>query len=189
MSSRFSGLSKSRVMGTSVAATVLPCVMATVMASHSADARSLDAASCQSLLAEQKVMERDGVKAQIERGPEWAKDNLDDVGIRRIRTYIALEEQILFRCPAGFKNAVVVAIRRGKRPSGVLPPLPLKISGSGLRPPPPPPSQVSSGVSAVGRTTIVVGGVPVPERNRWKRAVTLRIGGVPLPVRRPSQGN
>jgi hypothetical protein len=40
-----------------------------------------------------------GVKANMERGPEWAKTNLSPDQIKQIERLINVEEQLAFRCP------------------------------------------------------------------------------------------
>ncbi len=69
-------------------------------------AEPLDKESCAKLEAERsKLLDRE-MQAALERGPDWVKDNLSPEKIERVRQFLGIEEQIVFRCrkdgfPAG----------------------------------------------------------------------------------------
>lgn len=131
-------------------------------------AAKLDVPSCKALLAQQARMKREGVGEAIARGPAWGRAHLDAAGLQRVRAYIALEEQILFRCPAGFRNAVVVAIKRQPDGARPIPPVPLKVAGA-LRP------KLEVAVPAqpapnAARAPVrpATAAIELPARNAWK---------------------
>lgn len=130
----------------------------------------LDAASCKVLLAQKEALDAAGVTEQIALGPKWAADNLDAASIQRIKTYITLEEQILFRCPSGFQNAVVLAIK-GQQGDRSAPPLPFRVAGTSLRPVRTPPVGVGGRPQGGPARAETVGRVvPIPEKNLRKTA-------------------
>jgi hypothetical protein len=63
-----------------------------------ARAAPLDAETCTKLLNEHEQLEQAGVEADMAKGPEWAKANLIPEKLDRIRRYIEIEGQLLFRC-------------------------------------------------------------------------------------------
>jgi hypothetical protein len=63
-----------------------------------ARAAQLDADSCTKLLNEHGALEQAGVEADMAKGPEWAKANLVPEKLARIRRFIEVEAQLLFRC-------------------------------------------------------------------------------------------
>jgi len=68
------------------------------MAMVQARAAPLDADTCAKLLEEHGQLEQAGVEADMAKGPEWAKANLIPEKIERIRRFIEVEGQLLFRC-------------------------------------------------------------------------------------------
>lgn len=64
----------------------------------SARAAPLEPAACASLKAEHESLVAAGAKADMARGPEWAKANLAPDRLGRIERLIAVEEQLSFRC-------------------------------------------------------------------------------------------
>jgi outer membrane biosynthesis protein TonB len=75
---------------------LLPAVLALALAQ--ARAAPLDADSCAKLLNEHGQLEQAGVEADMAKGPEWAKANLIPEKLERIRRFIEIEGQLLFRC-------------------------------------------------------------------------------------------
>lgn len=71
---------------------------AAVVALAQAGAAPLDADTCAKLRGEHSQLELAGVEQEMEKGPEWAKANLASDKLDRIRRFIELEEQLLFRC-------------------------------------------------------------------------------------------
>jgi len=71
---------------------------AAVVAFAQARAAPLDADTCAKLRSEHSQLELAGVEKDLEKGPEWAKANLAADKLDRIRRFIELEEQLLFRC-------------------------------------------------------------------------------------------
>jgi hypothetical protein len=68
------------------------------MAMVQARAAPLDADTCGKLLEEHGQLEQAGVEADMAKGPEWAKANLIPEKVERIRRFIEVEGQLLFRC-------------------------------------------------------------------------------------------
>jgi hypothetical protein len=64
----------------------------------SAFAASLGKEECDKLQAEQTELTAAGVRAQFDRGPEWGKANLPPDQLQRVQRFIAVEEQLSFRC-------------------------------------------------------------------------------------------
>jgi hypothetical protein len=54
---------------------------------------------CVRARSEQFILEGSGVPADMSRGAEWARANLDPERLKRIARWIELQEYILFRCP------------------------------------------------------------------------------------------
>jgi hypothetical protein len=61
-------------------------------------AAPLDKDDCAKLKTEQSLLEQDGARGNMGRGPEWAKANLAPDKLEQIRRLIELDEQLLFRC-------------------------------------------------------------------------------------------
>jgi hypothetical protein len=64
-------------------------------------AAKLDREACKSLGAEVDSLITAGVKADMDRGPEWGKANLAPARLEDIKRLIELGEQLEFRCGAG----------------------------------------------------------------------------------------
>jgi len=64
----------------------------------SAFAKPLEYDYCQELKTEQRTLRNKGVEVNMRRGTDWAKANLTDEDLSRIRRYLTVEEQIQFRC-------------------------------------------------------------------------------------------
>jgi hypothetical protein len=54
---------------------------------------------CVRARSEQFVLEGSGVPADMSRGAEWARANLEPERLKRVARWIELQEYILFRCP------------------------------------------------------------------------------------------
>ena len=72
---------------------------ALVCAGGTAAATPLDAVSCDSAKLEQTALT--DVPAIMERGPQWAKDNVPATSLARVQRWIELEEILSFRCGRG----------------------------------------------------------------------------------------
>ena len=77
---------------------ILLLLAALAAALAQARAAPLDAESCAKLMNEHGQLEQAGVEADMAKGPEWAKANLLPEKLERIRRFIEIEEQLLFRC-------------------------------------------------------------------------------------------
>ena len=64
----------------------------------SAFAASLSKEECDKLQAEQTELTAAGARAQFDRGAEWGKVNLPPDQLQRVQRFIAVEEQLSFRC-------------------------------------------------------------------------------------------
>ena len=71
---------------------------ATLAMPVSAPAKPLEYDYCQELKTEQRTLRNAGIERDMRRGPDWAKANLTDEDLGRIRRYLTVEEQIRFRC-------------------------------------------------------------------------------------------
>jgi hypothetical protein len=71
---------------------------ALLLALPGAMASPLDKESCDKLKLEQGQLEQEGVRANMAKGPEWAKGNLKPEQLEQIRRVIELDGQVLFRC-------------------------------------------------------------------------------------------
>ncbi len=65
-----------------------------------AAAAPLDEAACKTYDAQQKVLETQGLKEDVAKGPDWAKANLSAARIELVKQYIHIKEQVSFRCPS-----------------------------------------------------------------------------------------
>jgi hypothetical protein len=62
-------------------------------------AAPLDPEVCGKLKEEQSQLVAAGAKANMERGPDWARANLARGQIKQIERLLSIEEQLAFRCP------------------------------------------------------------------------------------------
>jgi hypothetical protein len=62
-------------------------------------ASPLDQETCSKLREEHAQLVNTGAKANMERGPDWAKANLPRDKINQIERLLVVEEQLAFRCP------------------------------------------------------------------------------------------
>lgn len=65
-----------------------------------AGAAALDEAACKTLEVEQNILESQGLKEDLAKGPGWAKANLSASRIVLVKQYIQIKEQVAFRCPS-----------------------------------------------------------------------------------------
>jgi hypothetical protein len=85
---------KRLVIGPAVAATA-----ALLLGAAGARAGMLEPEACDKLKAEHETLTQQGLKEQLAKGPEWAKAQLPADKIERLRRYLAIDEDIKFRCP------------------------------------------------------------------------------------------
>jgi hypothetical protein len=71
---------------------------ASVAAASAAGAAKLDKAACSDLSNELTAVKATGVKADMERGPDWAKANMPPERLESARRLMELEDQLEFRC-------------------------------------------------------------------------------------------
>jgi hypothetical protein len=76
----------------------MSCLWLTVL--PGAGAAPLGEEVCKTYDAQQKILEIQGVKEDLARGPVWAKANLTPSRLEVIKHYIYLKEQVTFRCPS-----------------------------------------------------------------------------------------
>ena len=65
-----------------------------------AAAAPLDETICKTYDAQQKILESQGLKADVAKGPDWAKATLSAARIVLVKQYIYIKEQVAFRCPS-----------------------------------------------------------------------------------------
>lgn len=73
-------------------------VMLDSLVPATASASELTAEACEALTGEHTTLLEAGAGTDIERGPDWAKDNLGELRLQRVQRLIEVEEQIAFRC-------------------------------------------------------------------------------------------
>jgi hypothetical protein len=64
-------------------------------------AEPLDRESCANLQSERKQLLNREMQAALDHGPDWVKSHLTEPEIDRVRKFLAIEEQIEFRCRGG----------------------------------------------------------------------------------------
>ncbi len=70
-------------------------------------AKPLDKEACKGLEAEKKSLIASGVAKQMAHGALWAKENLSSVQLEQVKRYIAVDEQLEFRCGKALKVPTV----------------------------------------------------------------------------------
>jgi hypothetical protein len=78
---------------------LLATVASVALGASAAWAAPLDEAACTQLKEEHAQLAKGGTKADLDKGPAWAKANLTPERLKEVERYIAVEEQLLFRCP------------------------------------------------------------------------------------------
>lgn len=66
-----------------------------------AGAGMLDQESCRRIKSEFDTLAASGLREIMAKGPDWAKSNVTKERMEQIRRYLALEEDVRFRCPLG----------------------------------------------------------------------------------------
>lgn len=69
-------------------------------ASGSVHAAKLDKEACAGLASELAAITATGIKAEMERGPDWGKANMSADRLRDVRRVLELEDELQFRCGA-----------------------------------------------------------------------------------------
>lgn len=64
-------------------------------------AEPLDKESCANLQVERKKLLTKEMQNALEHGADWVKDHLDKESIDKVRRFLSVEEQIVFRCRGG----------------------------------------------------------------------------------------
>ena len=72
-----------------------------VLVGFSAAAAPLDKESCLNLQNERKALLTREMQAALDHGPDWVKTHLNDEELERVRKFLLIEEQIVFRCRGG----------------------------------------------------------------------------------------
>ncbi|MDQ8700746.1 hypothetical protein [Hyphomicrobium sp. LHD-15] len=76
----------------------LPVLAAVLLAASPAAAAPLDPQACTTLKSEYQSLVAAGAKSDKEKGPQWAKSNLQPDRLGAIERLITVEEQLSFRC-------------------------------------------------------------------------------------------
>ncbi len=76
----------------------LAAIAACIVWPSSAFAAPLGKEECDKLQAEQTELTAAGARAQFDRGADWGKANLPPDQLQRVQRFIAVEEQLSFRC-------------------------------------------------------------------------------------------
>ena len=131
-----------------------------------AAARPLEDARCTEIQAERDKLVAGGVRAQMTRGPAWARDNLPREAVDRIAQLIDLDEQLMFRCPLKFSSSPLKVAKpetdEDDEKDGNDTEQKTETAPSGAKPPADPAGVATS--SAPRRPQRGPGGVPLPER-------------------------
>lgn len=83
----------------------------------SAQAKPLDRPACEAIKQEHEMLLDGEIKAAIEKGAEWAKTNLGQSSLQKVKRVVAIEEQLAFRCRGvRLTTAVVISALRSVKP-------------------------------------------------------------------------
>ena len=74
---------------------------ATMLVSAACLAEPLDKESCANLQSQRKQLLNRDMQAALDQGPDWVNNHLSEPEIDRVRKFLAVEEQIEFRCRGG----------------------------------------------------------------------------------------
>jgi hypothetical protein len=77
---------------------VLAAMLALKVLAVGAAAARLDPTACDGLRVEQSRLVDAGVRRNLERGPDWARSNLNPDALEQVRKLMELNEQLIFRC-------------------------------------------------------------------------------------------
>ena len=94
------------------AAPFLGLVALTLMVSSTRNAKALNIEDCEAFAREHRGFVATGIRADMERGPEWAKANLPANRVQQILRFLFIEEQLRFRCERIFAEAELIAMER-----------------------------------------------------------------------------
>ena len=83
---------------TALAVSPLAALGFTFIQSQQLAAVPLDIEACDKLVKEEHDLERAGARANLAKGPQWAKANLPQDKIEQVKRLIEVEEQVAFRC-------------------------------------------------------------------------------------------
>lgn len=87
-----------------------------------AAAKAYDEDACAALDAEMQLLISDGIDKTVEKGPEWGRANLSTPELERVKRFLTVEEQIVFRCTVvDSKPKSQVAKKKGSKKRGVIP--------------------------------------------------------------------
>jgi hypothetical protein len=81
----------------------------TMLVSAACLAEPLDKESCANLQTQRKQLLNRDMQAALDQGPDWVKSHLSEPEIDRVRKFLAVEEQIEFRCRGGGVTKAKVA--------------------------------------------------------------------------------
>ena len=84
------------IPSTAIRAMLFLIALATCIPKTLADAPGIEA--CKKLQLEKTTMESQGILADLEKGPQWAKANLPANRVKAILKYLSIYEQVQFRC-------------------------------------------------------------------------------------------
>lgn len=79
-------------------------------------AEPMDKATCAAMSAEYQGLIAAGLKADLEKGPEWGKANLNEERLKLIARLIEVEETLAFRC-----RTLAIPVKRREAVSGLDP--------------------------------------------------------------------
>lgn len=75
--------------------------VAVLAGSQSARAGMHDVETCRRIKGEHEALAGSGIRDIMTKGPDWAKTNLTKERLEQVRRFLALEEDVRFRCPLG----------------------------------------------------------------------------------------
>ena len=85
-------------------------------------AKAYDEDACAALDAEMQLLISDGIDKTVEKGPEWGSANLTKPELERVKRFLTVEEQIVFRCTVvDTKPKSKVAKKKGSKKRGAIP--------------------------------------------------------------------
>ena len=83
-----------------------------VLAMSDTNASALGIGDCEAYEREHEQYVASGIRADMLRGPEWAKANLPANRVQQVLRFLFLEEQIRFRCQDLFAEAELIEMER-----------------------------------------------------------------------------
>ncbi len=94
------------------AAALANFVLLSALAFTTSSAFAVGIKDCKAFEREHKKYVATGIRADMERGPEWAKSNLPANRVQQVLRFLYLEEQLRFRCEDVFAEAELVEMER-----------------------------------------------------------------------------